>query len=478
MKKQTKLLAVLSTAALAAALSFPAYAKNAGWAQENGNWYYYDSYGEPLTDTWKKSGDDWYYLDSDGIRATSSQIDEYYVDEDGIRVTMKWISVENEDYWSEQDEPEFLYYYYGRDGRALTSTWASINGSWYYFNEDSIMETGSIQVDGYNYYLGEDGSRKTGWVLLEEETDDPEDLEAWYYFDGNGRRIENEVDKKIDGAYYTFEDGKMQTGWYKLPAAAANTASDDTNDQQTGNAGSETIETASDSNARAAESSDSNDAAASVADLPAISGYKYYDEDGKRASGWRTIEGVENINEDGEFFRFYFKNGSPYYGKEGLEIFTIESKKYAFNTAGEMQTGKKVVNLEDGNVANFYFDEEGVMKTGKQVIFDEDLGETQNWYFHTDGSRKGQGFHGIKDNVLYVYGLRQEADKDLRFAPVELNGNQYLVNSNGAVQKATSSSKSNAMPELGSGYKDFKDENDKVWTVNTEGVIQTQSTAQ
>ena len=77
--------------------------------------------------------------------------------------------------------------------------------------------------------------------------------------------------------------------------------------------------------------------------------------------------------------------------------------------------------------------------------------------------------------MLYVYGLRQEADKDLRFAPVELNGNQYLVNSNGAVQKATSSSKSNAMPELGSGYKD---ENDKVWTVNTEGVIQTQNTAQ
>ena len=53
MKKQIKFLAVLSTAVLTAALSFPAYAKNAGWAQENGNWYYYDSYGEPLTDTWK-----------------------------------------------------------------------------------------------------------------------------------------------------------------------------------------------------------------------------------------------------------------------------------------------------------------------------------------------------------------------------------------------------------------------------------------
>ena len=47
--------------------------------------------------------------------------------------------------------------------------------------------------------------------FLEEETDDPEDLNAWYYFDSNGRRIENEIDKKIDGSYYTFEEGKMQT---------------------------------------------------------------------------------------------------------------------------------------------------------------------------------------------------------------------------------------------------------------------------
>ena len=146
-----------------------AYAKTVGWTEENGNWYYYDSYGEAITDTWKKNGDDWYYLDSDGIRAADRQIDEYYVGEDGKRVSMKWVSVENEDFWDEDDAPEFLYYYYGRDGKALTSRWASINGSWYYFNEDGIMQTGSITVDGYNYYLGEDGSRKTGWILLADE---------------------------------------------------------------------------------------------------------------------------------------------------------------------------------------------------------------------------------------------------------------------------------------------------------------------
>ena len=159
-------------------------------------------------------------------------------------------------------------------------------------------------------------------------------------------------------------------------------------------------------------------------------------------------------------------------GKEDLEIFTIDSKKYAFNTAGEMQTGKQSIRLSDGTAANYYFDEEGIMKTGKQTIYDEDLGETQNWLFHAEGSKKGQGYHGIKDNTLYVNGLRQEADKDLRFAPVSLDDTRYLVNVNGAVQKAGSTSKSASRPELGSGYKDFKDENDMIWTVNTEGIIQ------
>lgn len=448
MKKQTKVLAVLSTAMFIAATApgffnnaSTAFAKSAGWTEENGNWHYLDSYGEPVTDTWKKNGDDWYYLDSDGIPATNMQIDEYYVGEDGKRVTFKWVSVENEDFWSEEDAPEQLHYYYGRDGKAITSKWASIGGQWYYFNENSHMETGSINVDGYNYYLGEDGSRKTGWLLLADENDDSEYTESWYYYDNGGKRIENAIDQKIDGEYYTFVDGRMQTGWFKMPVAAGDT-----------------------------EATPSE--AASTTTEPTVAGYQYYDEDGKRAQGWRTIEGAEGISEEAELYTFYFKKGQPYYAENGLELFTVDSKKYAFNTKGEMQTGKQVVNLEEGGIANFYFGDDGIMKTGKQAIFDEDLGETQNWYFHTEGSKKGQGFHGIKDNVLYIYGLRQEADADLRFAPVELDGKQYLINTNGAVQKAGSSSKSTAKPELGSGFKDFKDENGTVWTVNTEGVIQ------
>lgn len=63
------------------------------------------------------------------------------------------------------------------------------------------------------------------------------------------------------------------------------------------------------------------------------------------------------------------------------------------------------------------------MRTGKQSIYDEDLGENQTWFFYTDGSNKGRGYHGIRDNSVYRQGLRLSADRDLKYAPVELDWN-------------------------------------------------------
>ena len=134
-------------------------------------------------------------------------------------------------------------------------------------------------------------------------------------------------------------------------------------------------------------------------------------------------------------------------GKEDLEIFTIDSKKYAFNTAGEMQTGKQSIRLSDGTAANYYFDEEGIMKPGNRPFMMRTLGRPRTGSSTQKAVKKGQGYHGIKDNTLYVNGLRQEADKDLRFAPVSLDDTRYLVNVNGAVQKAGSTSKSASRPE-------------------------------
>lgn len=137
-----------------------------------------------------------------------------------------------------------------------------------------------------------------------------------------------------------------------------------------------------------------------------------------------------------------------------------------------MQTGKQSVNIGDGKTANFYFDENGVMKTGKQNIYNEETGETESWYFYTDGEQKGQGYHGLRDNTLYINGKRQEASSDVRYAPVEFEGSRYLVNTTGSVQKASSSSTSSVKPELGRGFKDFKDANGTIWVVDTNGILQ------
>ena len=62
MKKQTKLVAVLSTAALLAiGASMTSFAAT-GWAEEDGTWVYYNRDGERATDQWKKSGNNWYWL--------------------------------------------------------------------------------------------------------------------------------------------------------------------------------------------------------------------------------------------------------------------------------------------------------------------------------------------------------------------------------------------------------------------------------
>lgn len=452
MKKNLKMMAVLSAAAVMTVAapqmgftggSSTAYAKTIGWVEEDGSWKFYEEDDYFLTDTWKKRGDEWYYLNEDGEIATNTQIDEYYVDETGKRVMDQWISIENEDAWDSPDAAEYHWYYYGKNGKAVVSRWQKINDNWYYFNEDGQMMTGKVEIEDATYYLGDadDGVMKTGWIQLENESDDPEMTHSWYYFDTNGKMVENQVDKKINGDYYTFVDGVMQTGWFKLPAS----------EQQ-----------------EQATPSDAEEMTEAT-----VAGYQYYEpENGKRVTGWRTIEGVEGISQEGELYNFYFKNGKPHHAEKGLQLFTVESKKYAFNTKGEMQTGLKVVNLEDGGIANFYFGDDGVMRTGKQVIYNEDLDENQTWFFYTDGSRKGQGYHGIRDNTLYQYGLRQDADSDLRLAPVTHEGSQYLVNVSGSIQRASSSSKSSSRPELGAGFKDYKDSNGKIWVVNVNGQIQ------
>lgn len=444
MKKQMKFFAVMSAAAimtLTPAMTGPlqtVYAAEYGWIEEDGEMVFYDEYGYPLTDSWKKEGDGWYYLDEDGHVSISRKIDDFYVGEDGKMVKNTWVELANEEDLDTPESPASFWYYFDENGKSVTSNWMKQNEKWYYFDESGHMTTGTVLIDGFTYYMGEtnDGTMKTGWIQLEENASNPDAAENWHYFNDNGKMTETQYDKKIGDAYYTFIDGKMQTGWVRMPK----------------------------------EISEDNGAESML-----ISDYQYYgtSEDGKRANGWYTIEGIEGIHPADETYTFFFKNGKAYHASSaGNELFTIDGKKYAFNERGVMQTGRQVVTIEDGEIANFYFGEDGIMMTGKQSIYNSESGETENWLFHTDGEKKGQGYHGIKDNVLYIYGKRQDAASDQKYAPVVFQNVTYLVNTSGIIQKASASSSSLIKPELGRGCKDFKGTNGTTWVVDVNGIVQ------
>lgn len=457
MRNQTKFMAVLSAAAIMAAAApnamsfdgiYTALAAEKGWVQEDESWYFYDEDGYKETSTWKKKGSDWLYLDENGDVAVSQRIDEYYVNSEGRMVKNQWVSVDGEEEYDTPDSPDMgNWQYFGKDGKIVVSKWMTIGGKTYYFDEDGHMMTGLVEIDGSAYYLGDenDGARKTGWVLLEDITHDTDYEDIWAYFDDNGKMVVNQKDRKIGGGYYTFIEGQMQTGWVNLVDAGFITKSEP-----------------------AATESEAANRSASIAD------FSYYDENdgGKRAIGWRTIEGAPGISESDTEYTFYFKDGTAYHAsKPGLEIFTINSKKYSFNEKGEMQTGLQTIS-ENGKEATYYFNDNGEMMTGKQTIYNEDLEENQTWYFNPKGSQKGQGFHGERDNQVYLNGLLQKADPELRYEPVSVGEKRYLINTSGNIQKASSTNTSASKPELGKGFKDIKDTNDTIWTVDSAGIIQ------
>ena len=98
MKKQTKLVAVLSTASLLAiGASMTSFAAT-GWTEEDGTWVYYNRDGERATNEWKKSGNSWYYLDDNGDNSDVSlktiNGKKYSFDEEG-KMLFGWVAEDN-----------------------------------------------------------------------------------------------------------------------------------------------------------------------------------------------------------------------------------------------------------------------------------------------------------------------------------------------------------------------------------------------
>ena len=256
MRKQTKLVAVLSTAALLAiGASMTSFAAT-GWAEEDGTWVYYNRDGERATDQWKKSGNNWYWLDSDGEMAIDQLIEDgdnyYYVDINGVMASNQWVAIDNEDA-GEDDEPDHYWYYFQANGKALTNgdndkvSLKTVNGKKYAFDDEGKMLYGWVdedtaervddtEGDGFKdgtYYFGgqDDGAMTVGWLQLDITYDeatnddykytaaafnDDEDQTRWFYFKSNGKKVKAEDDavqksKTINGKKYEFDENGVRT---------------------------------------------------------------------------------------------------------------------------------------------------------------------------------------------------------------------------------------------------------------------------
>ena len=356
MRKQTKLVAVLSTAALLAiGASMTSFAAT-GWAEEDGTWVYYDRNGDKVTDSWKKSGDNWYWLDDNGEMAIDQLVEDddnyYYVDANGVMVTNQWVAIENEDA-GDEDEPENYWYYFQANGKAYkrgdnvsdsTVSTKVINGKKYAFDTDGKMlygwvnggerETGDDAWKGdAQYYFGDenDGAMSVGWRLIHIVDDDydssqtqpdpdgdiwDDEQDRWFYFKSSGKKTTDEKGKTINGKKYAFDEfGRMMAEWYTYKASD-----------------SVTTEKASSATASNGQGGSGYTSTFMCFSNP---------EDGARyTKGWFKVTPGYYLQkgkyDDGDDYWYYADGNGEIYSNV---IKTIKGKKYAFDEYGRMIHG-------------------------------------------------------------------------------------------------------------------------------------------
>ncbi len=461
MRKQTKLVAVLSAAALlAVGASMTSFA--AGWTEENGTWVYYDGDDELVTNEWKKSGSNYYYLNDDGEMATETWVDdEYYVDETGKMVTNQWLKLVLED--ADIDDPNGDgegWFWFDSKGKKVTDTKKTINGKVYYFDDDGVMEYGWYEDENGNiYYLGDedDGARKSGWLWLERPDTDNDDVnlcddedctncdeEGYYWFAKDGKVYRGSKQKKIDGKYYYFnEHGQMLYNWIIATKDSPNIKDNEDNENTTGK----------------------------IADME----YAFNVDKGWRVNGWLQVDGSYNTGMENEEDWYFFDDGEAEFaataatgsnvgqilyskGYEGMDTeswryrakIKVEGKWFCFDQNGRMKTGLQAIGNGTDDYDVYYFDESGFMKTGKVSNVELNDGESANFYFETSNSHKGRGVTGEENGYLYYKGMRLEAEDDYKIYGVP-NSNDgydyYLVNTNGKIQKGNGTNGKKIDPE-------------------------------
>ena len=478
MRKQTKIAAVVSAAALLAlGASITSFAAAKGtWMMVDGEWYCYDKNGDVYENTFCSSNGKEYYVGDDGMLVRSSWVeydgDYYFVNSSGAKIVNDWrLTTPYED-----EDADEEWFYFQSTGKRADNKKILYKGSTFFFDADGKMLTGWVTADGdqvvneendidtsNTFYCDETGARvESSWVYTTEPAtadDDADADEYWYYLKSSGK-VATGRQTNIKGQAFILGNkadnlGQMLTGW----------VGGDLNSD----------------NKYVYEEIGEENSTTKLSDVD-VAYYCLYDEDkadghvqeNKWVKTWRPEDAYDEDEDDDKYWYWLEKDGKAYIpdsddmkatgyaydlGDGALEVdgsqFSfakkkINSKDYFFNADGEMLSDfVNVVHTEDANVIDlgmYYFggSSDGSMKTGSQTVKD-DNGDSFKFYFgtkdnNTTGEAKGKGVTGNKNNKLYYMGHLVAAE-DYKYQPVwydmDNNGEDdtlFIVNQNGSIQ--------------------------------------------
>ena len=169
MRKQTKIAAVVSAAALLAlGASITSFAASKGtWKYEDGEWYCYDKNGDVYENTFCLSNGKEFYVGDDGMMVRSSWVesdgDYYFVNSAGEKITNDWRLTSPYD----DENAEEQWFYFQSSGKRAEGKKLLIKGKTYFFNDEGEMLTGWVQESGDTWDEGStDDVKNTDTLLL------------------------------------------------------------------------------------------------------------------------------------------------------------------------------------------------------------------------------------------------------------------------------------------------------------------------
>ena len=472
MRKQTKIAAVVSAAALLAlGASMTSFAASKGtWMMVDGEWYCYDKNGDAYTNVFCSSNGKEYYVGDDGQLVRSEWVEYdgnyYFVNSSGAKITNDWRLTTPYDDESADEE----WYYFKSNGKRAENEKITYKGKSYYFDTDGKMLTGWVNTGdgtsavneangyeaGHTFYCDETGARVEGaWVKDVRPGVDDDDADAdeyWYYLKKATGKPATGKQSNINGQIYLFNaQGEMQHGW-----VAESTDSDsikfyqldEEDDEKAMNTAEKAVYYCGDEDDGHAKKNKwvktwlPNDTDEEEDDKE----WFWFDKEGKlfRAGYNTAAETASNAWKYKLDEGTLVQDANHPVAKIGKK--KVNSKDYWFTSDGVMLSKFYLIND-----AMYYFggSDDGSMKTGSQSIKDN-TGDTYKFYFYTkdqstdkystpngEDLKKGAGVVGNQSNKLYYYGMQIQAD-DYKYQvatiPSEGTNYSFIVNSNGSIQ--------------------------------------------